>query len=114
MTMSVWKKQSVKWFKGEKRSKKGVTGAEPRTLYSKRFYGTLNIYDNKKRQVPLTEDQDTSEALLKTLQRLHQSSRTAREINLGASGRLQVAIEGEEQYRHPHQDTFNRTKALLV
>jgi hypothetical protein len=75
MTMSVWKKQSVKWFKGEKRSTKGVNGAEPRTLYSKRFYGTLKTYDQKKKQVPLTEDQDTSEALLKTLQRTEDERR---------------------------------------
>ena len=73
--MSVWKKQTVKWFKSEKRSNKGVTGAEPRTLYSKNFYGTLKTYDNKKTQVPLTEDQDTSEKLLKTLQRTEDERR---------------------------------------
>jgi len=73
--MNVWKKQSVKWFKGEKRSKKGVKGAEPQTLFSKRWYGTLKTYDQKKKQVPLTEDKDTSEDLLKTLQRTEDERR---------------------------------------
>lgn len=67
--MKVWKKQSVKWFKGEKRSSKGVKGAEPRTIYSKRWYGTVKTYDGKKKQVPLTEDEDTSSDMLKRLQR---------------------------------------------
>ncbi len=73
--MAVWKKQSVKWFKGEKRSSKGIKGAEPRTLFSKRWYGTVKTYDNKKRQVPLTEDEDTSEKLLKTFQRTEDERR---------------------------------------
>ena len=75
VNVNVWKKQSVKWFKGEKRSSKGVKGAEPRTLYSKRFYGTLKTYDSKKKQVPLTEDEDTSSDLLKTLQRTEDERR---------------------------------------
>lgn len=73
--MNVWKKQSVKWFKGEKRSTKGITGAVPRTIFSKRWYGTLKTFDDKKRQVPLTEDQDTSATLLKQLQRVEDGRR---------------------------------------
>jgi len=75
VVMSVWRKQTVVWMLGEKRSKKGIDGAEPRTLYSKNFYGTLKTYDGKKKQVPLTEDEDTSSDLLKTLQRTEDERR---------------------------------------
>ena len=74
--MSVWKKQTVVWMLGEKRSKKGVKGAVARTLYSKNFYGTLKTYDGEKKQVPLTEDEDTSSDLLKTLQRTEDERRS--------------------------------------
>lgn len=73
--MRVWKKQTVVWMLGEKRSKKGIEGAEPRTLHSKNYYGTLKTYDGKKKQVPLTEDEDTSSDLLKSLQRIEDERR---------------------------------------
>ena len=73
--MNVWKKQTVRYFVGDKRSSKGVKGAEPRTEDSKRWYGTLKTYDGKKKQVPLTEDEDTSSDLLKTLQRTEDERR---------------------------------------
>lgn len=73
--MSVWRKKTVRYFKGGKRSEKGVKGAVPQTEDSKRWYGTLKTYDDKKRQVPLTEDEDTSAALLKTLQRTEDERR---------------------------------------
>ena len=73
--MSVWRKKIVRYFVGDKRSEKGIKGAVPHTEESKRWYGTLKTYDNKKRQVPLTEDKDTSAALLKTLQRTEDERR---------------------------------------
>ncbi len=73
--MSVWRKKTVRYFQDGKRSEKGVKGAVPHTEASKRWYGTLKTYDQKKKQVPLTEDQDTSEKLLKTLQRIEDERR---------------------------------------
>ncbi len=67
--MKVWKRQSVVWMLGEKRSSKAVSGAQPRKLLSQKWYGTLRTYEGKSKQVPLTEDRDTSQTLLKTLQR---------------------------------------------
>lgn len=74
--MGVWKKQSVKWFVGDTRSERGVKGAKPRTIPSKRFYGTLKTYDGKTKQVPLTEDEDTSATLLERLQRVEDERRS--------------------------------------
>lgn len=68
--MRVWKKQSVKWYLGDIRSSKGVKGAKPRTEESKRFYGTLKTYTGKVKQIPLTEDEDTSRTILERLQRV--------------------------------------------
>ncbi|MFV0445737.1 MAG: hypothetical protein ACK5Q5_19320, partial [Planctomycetaceae bacterium] len=41
---------------------------ESKTVYSKRFYGSLKTSDGKRKQIPLTEDRKTSEALLRRLQ----------------------------------------------
>ncbi len=86
--MSVWKKKTVRYFVGDKRSSKGVKGAVPHTEESKRWYGTLKTYDQKKRQVPLTEDKDTSEKLLRTLQRTEDERRV--------NGYTKVQEQGEK------------------
>lgn len=64
--MQVWKRQSVVWVLGEKRSSKAVSGAKSRKVLSQKWYGTLKTYEGKSKQVPLTEDRVTSQALLKT------------------------------------------------
>jgi hypothetical protein len=50
---------------GSKRAAKSTPGAKPVKELSKRFYGTLNVYDGRKRQIPLTEDAKTSRKLLR-------------------------------------------------
>jgi integrase len=50
-------------------------GAKPVKEFSKRFYGTLNAYDGRKRQIPLTEDASTSKKLLRRLQGVEDEKR---------------------------------------
>ncbi len=66
--MNVWRKQSVRYVKNGKRSSKGVAGVKPLTVFSKRFYGTLILSDGRKKQIPLSEDRDASETLLRKRQ----------------------------------------------
>lgn len=56
--MKVWRKQTVRSRNGQRE-----------TILSKRFYGTLRTFDDKRKQIPLTEDKASSLALLKRLQR---------------------------------------------
>lgn len=53
--MKVWRKQTTR------------NGGRT-TIYSKRFYGTLRTADGKRKQVPLSEDRETSVQLLQRLQ----------------------------------------------
>ena len=66
--MNVWKKKTVRYLVNGKRCSKGTKGAKPKTEKSKRFYGTLKLSDGKTKQVPLTEDEGTSLAILRRLQ----------------------------------------------
>ena len=66
--MKVWRKQTVRYTKNGKRCTKSTPGAKAKTEYSKRFYGTLRTADGKRKQVPLCEDRQASETLLRRLQ----------------------------------------------
>lgn len=66
--MKVWRKQTVKWKRDGKRVKAGTERAERCVTLSKRFYGTLTDADGKRQQVPLCEDREASERLLRRLQ----------------------------------------------
>lgn len=66
--MKVWRKKTVIWKCDDKRVKAKSRGAVKHTLESKKYYGTLTLSDGKKKQVPLTEDEETSLVLLRRLQ----------------------------------------------
>ncbi len=120
--MSVWRKKTVRYFKNGKRSEKGVKGASPQTEESKRWYGTLTTYDGKKKQVPLTEDKDTSEDLLKRLQRT-EDERRAKGFTKIDEEREKSIWEHLDDFKSSLQSknntpihvrtTVNRVKALL-
>lgn len=66
--MSIWKKRTVRYRLNGKTVPKTTPGAEPETIESKRFYGTLQTIDGKRKQVPLCEDRQASLTLLRRLQ----------------------------------------------
>jgi len=66
--MKVWRKNSVKWTLNGKRVSPNMKGARKKTIPSKRFYGTLTTFEGKRKQIPLTEDANTSRQLLRRLQ----------------------------------------------
>jgi len=66
--MKVWRKQTVRYTKNGKRCTKATTGAEAKTELSKRFYGTIKTPTGTTKQIPLCEDKDASEKLLRRLQ----------------------------------------------
>lgn len=73
--MNVWRKQSTRYLLNGKRTTKRTKGAVAETILSKRFYGTLKLADGKRKQVPLTEERKTSEALLRRLQTTEDEAR---------------------------------------
>jgi site-specific recombinase XerD len=66
--MKVWRKNTVRWFINGKRVSPKTKGAKKITEASKRWYGTLRTFDGKRRQVPLCEDRQAAEAMLRRLQ----------------------------------------------
>ncbi len=69
--MKVWRKQTVRYVnkKNGKKATKDDPLAVKQLIESKRYYGTLNTSDGKRKQIPLTEDADASLTLLQNLQR---------------------------------------------
>ncbi|MBV08506.1 hypothetical protein [Rubinisphaera sp.] len=74
--MKVWKKQTKRYLKNGKQVNKSVAGSKAKTVLSKRFYGTLRTFDDKRKQIPLTEDRKSSESLLNRLQSDHDHKRS--------------------------------------
>ena len=74
-TMNIWRKQTVRYSLGSKRATKSTQGAKPTKELSKRFYGTLNTFDGRKKQIPLSEDANTSKKLLRRLQGVEDEKR---------------------------------------
>lgn len=72
------------------------------TVYSKRYYGTIRTADNKRKQVPLTVDRDTSRIMLKRLTRESDEQR--------ANGTPQHVIES----RKPLNDLVDAYKRYLT
>jgi len=66
--MGVWRKQCKRYFVNGKLVTRRTPEAVATTVYSKRFYGTLRFANGKRKQVPLTKNRKTSEALLRRLQ----------------------------------------------
>jgi hypothetical protein len=73
--MKVWRKQTIRYSLGSKRATKSTPGAKRTKELSKRFYGTLNTFDGRKKQVPLTEDARISRTLLRRLQTVEDEKR---------------------------------------
>lgn len=73
--MNVWRKQTVRYFLSGKRVSKPTPNAIRKTDLSKRFYGTLNTFDGRKRQIPLTVDAASSRKLLRRLQAVEDAKR---------------------------------------
>jgi integrase/recombinase XerD len=95
--MQVWRKQSVRWVLNGKHVPKGTPNAVKETIRSKRFYGTLNAYDGRKRQVPLTEDKATSETLLRRL-RCDEDSKRANGVDRFHDHRRRPLLEFVDEY----------------
>lgn len=66
--MNVWRKKTVRWTLDGKRVSPNTPNAVRKAIPSKRYYGTLRTWDDRRRQVPLTEDAKTSTQLLRRLQ----------------------------------------------
>jgi hypothetical protein len=66
--MKIWRKKTIRWERKGERVSRETPGARKRIELSKRFYGTLRESDERSRQVPLSEDREASEAILRTLQ----------------------------------------------
>ena len=66
--MNIWRKKSTKWPVDGKRVPPRTPKAKRHVIESKRFYGTLLTSDGKRKQIPLTDDRDTSETLLRSRQ----------------------------------------------
>lgn len=73
--MKVWRKQTIRYVVAGKQVRKGTAGAKRKREESKRFYGTLTLATGKRKQVPLTEERDTSETLLRRLQTAEDTKR---------------------------------------
>lgn len=73
--MNVWRKQTTQWVVRGKRVSAETPHAKQRTIYSKRFYGTLALASGKRKQTPLTEDAETSRTLLRRLQTAEDTKR---------------------------------------
>jgi len=99
--MNVWRKQTTRWTLNGKRAKAGTPNAKRHVEGSKRFYGTLRDAYGKRKQVPLTEDEETSRTMLKRLQRDADALR--------ASGVPKHVIEA----KRPLDDHLNAYKAYL-
>ncbi|QDV19486.1 Tyrosine recombinase XerC [Gimesia panareensis] len=67
--MKVWKKKTVQYVNGSgKRVQSGTPNAKRKVIESKKFYGTLKKANGKNKQIPLSEDRETSQTLLRSLQ----------------------------------------------
>lgn len=66
--MNVWRKQTVRYRLNRKNVPTGTPDAQRVVILSKRLYGTLRLANGKRKQVPLTEDKNTSRTLLRRLQ----------------------------------------------
>ncbi len=73
--MNVWRKQTIRYFLNGKRTSRSTPNAIRNTELSKRYYGTLNTFDGRKRQIPLTVDANTSRKLLRRLQGVEDAKR---------------------------------------
>ncbi|PQO42291.1 tyrosine-type recombinase/integrase [Blastopirellula marina] len=89
--MKVWKKQTVVFMYKGKRVDRGMPGAKPEQLLSKRFYGTLKTASGKRKQVPLCENKRAAEEMLQRLQ-LEEDRQMALGIDHRA-GELRKSIE---------------------
>ncbi len=66
--MNVWRKTTVRHLLNGKQVRKGTAGAKTKTVESKRFYGTLRMADGTRKQIPLCEERDTAETMLRKQQ----------------------------------------------
>ena len=66
--MGIFRKQTTCYVLNGKRVATKTKGAKKRTVESKRWYGRIRTADGKRKQIPLTEDEDTSTKLLVKLQ----------------------------------------------
>lgn len=67
-TKSVWRKCKVLWVINGKQVLPKTDGAKKVSVPSKRWYGTLTDAFGKRKQVPLCEDRQASETMLRRLQ----------------------------------------------
>ena len=65
---NVWRKNTITWFLGNKRVSPNTSGAKKACIPSKRWYGTLADAFGKRRQVPLSEDRQAAETMLRRMQ----------------------------------------------
>jgi site-specific recombinase XerD len=66
--MDVWRKRATRYRLNGKTVKKETPRAKRETIQSKRWYATIRTADGKRKQVPLTEDRETSQTLMRRLQ----------------------------------------------
>ena len=66
--MAVWRKKTTRYLLDGKQVPAHTKGAKKRLVESRRWYGTIRLQDGKTKQVPLAEDEETSERLLQQLQ----------------------------------------------
>lgn len=97
---NVWKKQTIRYLKEGKLCQKSVKGAVPDKIESKRWYGTLKMASGKRKQIPLTEDEATSETLLRTLQHAEDKKRALgiTETDERQNGNVQDALKAYVSY----------------
>ena len=66
--MNVWRKNTTHWTLNGKRVSPKIGEAKRKTTTCKRWYGTLTDAFGKRRQVPLCEDRQAAETMLRRLQ----------------------------------------------
>lgn len=121
--MNVFKKLTVRWIKDGKCVPSGTPTSERLTIESKRFYGTLTLFNGKRKQVPLCEDQKASETLLRRLQteedhqRANGVNRYGRERQRPLSehvGDYETYLRSKNNSAHYVRITLVRLRSLLT
>ncbi len=98
--MRVWKKQTVRYSLNGKTVPKGTHGARKVKILSKRYYGTLNMANGKRRQQPLCEERKSSEILLRRLQAEEDRGHAVGEDSYAAASKKPISNHIDDYREH--------------